>query len=248
MDSQRLWATIGAVLVLSTLGPRSSGVWAQDATCPASFNWNQNSLGQGPCTVAADLESSCRSETYEVPPLTSAGDYYIPPQASNAGDLRCECNTVVYSLYEACTSCQGGMVLSWTNWSGVCTNIDIAGLPYSIPSGTAVPHWAFFDVTTLPGETYTDANAMSIGRDPENTPGPNGVSSVSSGTSTLPRPSVNSMSEPMSPASSPASTPSSSSPNPNGNANSGSSIVGGFVGSVVPLTVFAVAAALFLEA
>jgi hypothetical protein len=248
MNSQRLWSTIGAVLALSTLGPRSTGVWAQDAICPSGFSWNQNSLGQDPCTVAADLESSCRSETYEVPPLGSTGDYYIPPQSTNAGDLQCECNTVVYSLYEACTSCQGGLILSWTNWSTSCTNIDVAGLPYTIPSGTDVPHWAFYDVTKLPGETYTDANAMAIGRDPQNTPGSMSVSSVSSvpsvssGTPTRPLPSPSSVSEPPSPS----STSSGNGPNPNGNTNSGSSIVGGFVGSVVPLSIFAAVVALIL--
>ena len=36
--------------------------------------------------------------------------------------------------------------------------------PHDIPPGTAVPQWAFYNVTTLPDQTYSDTVAMSVGR------------------------------------------------------------------------------------
>jgi hypothetical protein len=44
--------------------------------------------------------------------------------------------------------------------------------PGDIPQGTAVPRWAFFNVTRLPDTLYDDNNAKSVGRDPEAFPKP----------------------------------------------------------------------------
>jgi len=234
MGSQRLWATLVAVLVLSAVGPRSPGVWAQEASCPPSYDWNQNSLGQNPCVVCSTLEASCRSEgSYTIPPLNST-ENYVPPLSSTSGDIQCECNTVIYSLYQACTSCQGAVILSWTSWISQCPYVYVSELPYNVPPGTDVPRWAFINVTSLPNETYSDAVAMSVGRDPEATP--NGISTLNARSST--RPSTL-------PASSPTQTD--DTPSDSNAKNNIGAIVGGVVGSVVPLIVLSVIVALVLH-
>jgi len=171
MESKRLWTTIVTALVLFAVGPRSPGVRAQGPSCLPGRQWNENSLGQNPCAVANVLEISCRDDaTYTIRSLDGPSDYYSAPHTSNNLDLKCDCNTVMYSLYEACTTCQNGIVLSWTRWfSGICTVVYVAQFPFAIPLGTVIPRWAFIDVTTLPNETYSDAVAMSVGRDPEST-------------------------------------------------------------------------------
>jgi len=84
--------------------------------------------------------------------------------------LTCECDTVMYSLYMACSNCQGGSIASWTDWIVNCDNVAVAQYPHDIPPGTAVPHWAYCNVTTLPNQTYSDFVAMALGRDPEAKP------------------------------------------------------------------------------
>jgi len=178
MESQRLWTTIVAVLALSTVGPHSPRVWAQEASCLPGREWNQNSFGRDPCTIASRLEATCRGVgSYTVPPLDGSGEYYEPPEKSNSLDLKCECNTVTYSLYGACTSCQNGEIISWTTWSTNCSAVNVTQYPYDISPGTAIPRWAFIDVTTLPNQTYSDAVAIAVGRDPEATPSPTSVGS-----------------------------------------------------------------------
>jgi len=183
MDSQPFWVTvIVAVLALSTVGPRSPGAWAQQASCPPGWEWNQNSFGQDPCTVASALATVCLdSNSFTIYPLAQ-GEYYYPPEQS--GTLDCECNTVWYSLIEACASCQGGVVQSWITWTDACVTVYVTQYPYDVPSETEIPQWAFYNVTTLPSETYSDAVAMSVGSDPEDTPDPTTTPSVGNSTGT----------------------------------------------------------------
>jgi len=214
-----------------------SRVWAQFpmAHCASGFDWNKNSLGQDPCTVGSMLDASCRGlSVYTYPPL-NASQYYLPPRTNHSGDLMCDCNTVMYSLYMACTSCQSGEVYSWLQWIPECTSVYISQYPVDIAQGTDVPHWAYYNWTSSPTEIYNDTVALSIGRDPEATPPAVTIatSSLSGPKSTITRTS-NGLPEPTDTNS------------PKGGANV-PAIVGGVVGSIVPLTILGVVAFLYFK-
>jgi hypothetical protein len=224
--------------VLPLVAVFASGAWAQFdmAQCASGFDWNKNSLGQDPCTVGSTLDASCRGlAQYTYPPL-NASQYYLPPQTNHTGDLTCDCNTVMYSLYMACASCQGGTIYSWTQWTQQCTSgVYISSYPVDIAQGTAVPYWAYYNVTTLPTETWNQTVAISVGDTPEAKP--QAITTVSSGHSsssghsTLTKTSTGDLG-----------------PTNNSNTKSGpnvAAIVGGVVGSVVPLTILAVVVFLF---
>jgi hypothetical protein len=212
-----------------------SGAWAQFdmAQCAAGNDWNKNSLNQDPCTVGSMLDASCRSlAEYTYPPL-NASQYYLPPRTNHSGDIMCDCNTVMYSLYMACAACQGGQTYSWAQWVPQCTSVYITQYPIDIAQGTAVPHWAYYNITSLPNQTWNSTVAISVGRDPEQTP--KVINTVSSG------------------ASGPKSTiTKTGAGGPTGDADGDSksnvgAIVGGVVGTVVPLTILAVAVFLYMR-
>jgi len=244
MGLKRLWlTTIVSVLALYAVDPRLHGVWAQPgpmASCLPGYEWNRNSLGQDPCAITSFLECSCRGiAIYTIPPINGT-EYYLGPLASNPEDLECECDSVMYNLFEACSTCQGAPnILSWMNWTSQCTTIYVAEFPYKIPPGTAIPRWAFYNVTALPDQKYNDTVASAIGRDPEATPSPLSTLSSHSSTKTSP-PSTWSKSPP---SSTPLPTPTSDS----NNRIATGAIVGGVVGSVVPLIIVATIAALIIQ-
>jgi len=123
------------------------------------------------------LDGNCRDDpgyTYE---KLNVSDWYPPPSKTHAGDMTCDCDTVMYSLIMACINCQGGLEYGWEGWATNCDTVLISAYSGTIPPGTAIPHWAFYNVTLLNDQQYDDNNAQSIGRDPEATP------SVSSSTS-----------------------------------------------------------------
>ena len=100
---------------------------------------------------------------YELGPLDN-GTNYVTPQ-TNSSAQKCQCNTVMYryeashtrrepaltaessSLYMACTACQNVTVQSWGFWSQFCPQVYVSQYPQPIPINTAVPHWAFLNVT-----------------------------------------------------------------------------------------------------
>jgi len=213
MNLKRLWVTVVAIFALSAYGPRSPGVRAQQAACRPGWEWNTNSLGQDPCYVVRTLENTCRGiDSYPVPLLRDGGSYE-PPRRNIPLDLTCECNTVTYSLYMGCIVCQNGIIYGFGTWAGECDDgVNVTTYPHDIPEGTAIPRWAFNDVTALPDQTYNDTVAMNIGRDPEvNSTTVNTLTSVSP-TSTR--------------------TSSGSNPNPTGTSDSGGgrSITGAIAG------------------
>jgi len=213
-----------------------SGVWAQFdmAQCQTGFEWNRNSLGQDPCTVGSMLDASCRSlVVYSYPPL-NASQYYLPPRADHSGDLDCDCNTVMYNLYMACASCQSGQIYSWTAWIAACQVLAVARYPKTLPQGTAVPHWAYFNVTSATNQTYDQATMIALGPNPEETPPPASTLSISS-TSRTSSGTGTSTALPV-----PTSDSSNNGPNV-------AAIVGGVVGSIVPLTILAVVAFFYMR-
>ncbi|KAG2356136.1 hypothetical protein BDR07DRAFT_1464207 [Suillus spraguei] len=212
----KAWSLI-VVLAAAALVPR--GVFAQtsDVACLSSYGWMNNSLQQTPCLVAAYLDSVCSGGDYSVNSLPS-GDHYAPPTASEANN--CQCSTVTYSLISACGDCQNATYLTWSSWSYNCTQIYLGVYPNNIPSGTAVPNWAYLNVTT---NGFDPVAAQNDGDLPEST--------ATKAQSTVSVPSSSTASATLT-SSSGSPTASSTSSNNSKSSNAGA-IAGGVVGGVV---------------
>ncbi|KAG2351624.1 hypothetical protein BDR07DRAFT_1500791 [Suillus spraguei] len=208
----KAWSLI-VVLAAAALVPR--GVFAQtsDVACLSSYGWPPTD----PCLVAAYLDSVCSGGDYSVNSLPS-GDHYAPPTASEANN--CQCSTVTYSLISACGDCQNATYLTWSSWSYNCTQIYLGVYPNNIPSGTAVPNWAYLNVTT---NGFDPVAAQNDGDLPEST--------ATKAQSTVSVPSSSTASATLT-SSSGSPTASSTSSNNSKSSNAGA-IAGGVVGGVV---------------
>jgi len=124
------------------------------------------------------------------------------------------------------------------NWIPACPSVAVAQYPFDVPYGTRIPRWVFQDVTSLPGQTYSDATAISVGRDPEFSPKP--LVTMSTGTSTT-----------ISTVSKTPSLPSTNSGlNPNevgGKKTNTAAIVGGVLGAAVVLIIIVIVVILVLK-
>ncbi|KAJ7172289.1 hypothetical protein C8R46DRAFT_143001 [Mycena filopes] len=144
-------------LILAGITSAQSGP-STNATCSSSFAWASNSLGQSPCLVAAYLGSVCNDGLFMVPALLNELSFYQGPTVAQAN--RCACSSVFYSLLGACSDCQSGKVLTWTAFNGNCSTVYPGIYVDNIPSGTAVPHWAYQNVTAGNGFNSTVAQAQ----------------------------------------------------------------------------------------
>ncbi|KAK0210847.1 hypothetical protein DFS33DRAFT_332575 [Desarmillaria ectypa] len=124
------------------------------ATCNASTdsNWSFNSLNQSPCTVAAYLGGVCNSGNFTVTPLRE-GQLYAGPTLEQANS--CRCSSVFYSLISACALCQGRIYERFND---------------GIPEQTAVPHWAYQNVSLT--DSFDEQSAKSDSDAPESTAQP----------------------------------------------------------------------------
>jgi len=145
-----------------------SSLAAAQITAPGctsyTYQWSYNSLNQNACWVAAYMMATCYDGRFEVlqPP-------YLGPYASQSTDL-CECNTIAYSLLSACSACQGGTWVSWSEYSARCVKVlPPSTFPNPVPLDTRVPKWALIDVTS--DITWDSSKAMSVGDSPEAAPG-----------------------------------------------------------------------------
>ncbi|KAI0341920.1 hypothetical protein BDW22DRAFT_218707 [Trametopsis cervina] len=143
-----------AVLVARVAAQTSSAV------CMPAFGWMNNSKGQTPCLVAAYLASACDTPSVvdTVDALVPGNEYELPP-----GPIAtvCRCNTVYYSAISACAACQNGSYVTWTTWKEACVSSIVDQFPKDIPQDTAVPAWAFLDVTTSNRFNLTAAEAFA---------------------------------------------------------------------------------------
>lgn len=130
---------------LETLGWISAvSAQSSDATCTlGSFRWAFNSHDQSPCVVASSLFGICTGNSYNLEPLQESS-HYLGPSFDTANG--CQCNTVSYSMISACGLCQNRTIALWSEWSAACATVSIRTFPSPLPSGLAVPGWAYLDV------------------------------------------------------------------------------------------------------
>ncbi|KAI6128297.1 hypothetical protein EV401DRAFT_1853747 [Pisolithus croceorrhizus] len=207
------------VLVTGFLANPSLRATAQqtNVTCLPQFNWMDNSKNQNPCLVSAYVQSVCFGGQFAVTSL-GPGTEYVGPYVDEAND--CECSSVTYSLVSACAYCQSYNYVSWPYWVTNCSS-PYVGYSENIPSGTAIPQWAYQNVT-LSG-TFNVTLAQVVGDSPESTATSAQVTASSISTST--------------------DLTASLTPTPKSN-NTGA-IVGGAVGGVVGLAAIAAVATWF---
>ncbi|KAG8850070.1 hypothetical protein FRB96_000554 [Tulasnella sp. 330] len=131
-----------------------------DAICSPQTAWMKNAAGQTPCLVTAYLSGACNGSVWNLAPVLLPGPYRHPTGTSTAGPTKCRCNTVVYSLQQACSLCQGGAVGSWSDWTASCNPdiIDASGFPTNTPDGTIIPAWAGLDPTKTGSWNATQAS------------------------------------------------------------------------------------------
>ncbi|OCH94415.1 hypothetical protein OBBRIDRAFT_789333 [Obba rivulosa] len=86
------------------------------------------------------------------------GFHYVTPQGTSVNP--CDCNTVIYSLLQACAACQDRSVQPWSTWETNCTNPGIEEYPEAFSSGTSVPAWAYLNV--VPEDTFDVTAAQNV--------------------------------------------------------------------------------------
>ncbi|KAI6132221.1 hypothetical protein EDD16DRAFT_1535435 [Pisolithus croceorrhizus] len=151
------WLSL-VILTIGLLSTRLLRATAQktSAVCFSEYSWMNNSKNQNPCLVAAYLNGVCFGGQFTVESLPPGAEYSCP--SGNYANA-CECNTVTYSLMSACATCQNGTHVDWPAWILNCST-SYVGYPESIPSGTAIPHWAYQDVAPSGNFNVTLAKAV----------------------------------------------------------------------------------------
>ncbi|KAG8860386.1 hypothetical protein FRB91_003799 [Serendipita sp. 411] len=80
----------------------------------------------------------------------------------------------------ACGSCQGSLIVKWSTWRQNCPGslVTVASYPLEIPFDTAVPAWAYLNITLL--DKFDAAMAQTVLDEPDVTPGNQTISTSSS--------------------------------------------------------------------
>ncbi|KIJ69050.1 hypothetical protein HYDPIDRAFT_164720 [Hydnomerulius pinastri MD-312] len=207
---------------LLVVGPGRVVAQSSTAVCLSSFNWMDNSKGQNPCLVAAYLQGACNDGQFTVDPLP-VSTHYVGPDADEQNG--CQCSSVTYSAISACGLCQNRTIIGWSSWDLNCTTVYPSAFPYDIPSGTAVPEWAYQDVTT--SDMFNVTLAQAVGDTPEST-----ATHVQSTGSIIPSTTG---SVPASLTNTPAPTQTQSGGSGSGKSSNTGAIAGGVVGGIVGL-------------
>ncbi|KAF9218335.1 hypothetical protein BS17DRAFT_87075 [Gyrodon lividus] len=228
MSNKLRWSSLAILTTaLLSIGPAPVVAQSSDVVCLSSYNWMDNSRGQNPCLVAAYLQGACNSGQFTVDTLPS-GTHYIGPTADEQNP--CQCSTVTYATISACGVCQNRTIIGWSSWDFNCSTVYPSIFPVDIPSGTAVPAWAYQDVVT--SDMFNATLADTTGDNPESSA--TRVQSTGSAVATTTGGAVSaSLTSLPSVTSTPSATPTSSK-----SSNTGA-IAGGVVGGIVGLAVIA---------
>ncbi|KAG1746114.1 hypothetical protein EDB19DRAFT_377934 [Suillus lakei] len=234
----KAWPSI--VALVAAAAPQ--GAFAQivaNITCLSSFGWMNNSLDQNPCLVTAYLGSVCAGGSYEIIAIPAGTQYSGPPLD---GTNPCQCSSVTYSLTSACGVCQGLIPVTWSSWKTYCSTAFTQLYPTTIPTGTAVPNWAYLDVVT--GNVFNATAAQLNGDLPEsNATVPLSTTSTPTSTTSLST-SVHTSSTSLSTSVSASTTSTGSSTSTSKSSNVGAT-AGGVVGGIVGVGAIAGLAAWF---
>ncbi|KAG8744914.1 hypothetical protein FRC10_009284 [Ceratobasidium sp. 414] len=219
----------GFVVVAALAALQVKAMPRTNVTCIAQ-QWSFNSLQQSPCLVSAYLSAQCTSDDdWLVPEIGTEGPY-SPPSGQYAN--LCRCNSVQWNLLSACSLCQGGPSGSWMDWMGNCSAsvVNVASYPLPIPSGVAIPHWAYYD--------FTGINIFNAATGPESSP-----AAIASST-----PAYSSVGFTASySVAVPSATPLPSGPKSNSSGNNTGAIVGGIVGGVLGVAVLVLIAVMLVR-
>ncbi|KIJ16760.1 hypothetical protein PAXINDRAFT_168244 [Paxillus involutus ATCC 200175] len=159
------WSSLAILATgLFSIGPTRVVAQTSDAVCLSSFNWMDNSKGQNPCLITAYLQGACNGGQFQVDALPS-GSFYVGPTAAEQNP--CQCSTVTYATISACALCQNQTYTSWSSWDFNCTTVYPLVFPVDIPSGTAIPAWAYQNVVT--SDLFNATLAETTGDNPEST-------------------------------------------------------------------------------
>jgi hypothetical protein len=188
------------------------------ATCVSGYSWMDDSQGNSPCLTVAYVEAPCFGNSYTQPILNN-GYLYTLPNSTNANP--CYCSWSSYNLMMACTICQGSndsAVWGWAEWASGCgTNTswteEYYPSGYVLSANASIPYWATTNPTIWSSGMFNIMDATGIYQKDNSSITP-GVSSSPSGSSS-----------------------SSSSKSTNVGA-----IVGGTIGALAALSLFAVGA------
>ncbi|KAH9894125.1 hypothetical protein C8Q73DRAFT_503776 [Cubamyces lactineus] len=158
-----------------------------DSCSDPSYSWAYNAQGQSPCQVASDVIQLC---------------------GNSRGDNQCYCNPVTYSLWAACSLCNGQNPHSFSDYSNDAQCLQ----EYTHPplEGANIPSWA--NIQLINDDTFDVAAAKqeAEGTQSTNSASTNGHTSLPStrGTSS----EINSTPDgsPTNPGGSPAPSPSQS--------------------------------------
>ncbi|KAG2134593.1 uncharacterized protein EDB93DRAFT_842592 [Suillus bovinus] len=159
------------------------------ATCNDGYSWMDNSQGNSPCLTVAYVEGACTGNNY-VQPILINGYSYSLPNSSTANE--CYCSWASYNLMMACALCQettNVSVWEWPQWaSGCATNPswtqEYFPSGYTLAGDASIPYWAITNPTTWTYETFNiqDANATYQNNPFDTTPSASS-SSISSSSS-----------------------------------------------------------------
>jgi len=114
--------------------------------------------------------STCYGGTFIAAPLGVDVGYAGPniTEVQQAGP--CWCNTVTYSLASACSECQGGESIEWSQYEEYCTTVLAPStFPNPVPAGTRVQHWALVAISGP--ALWSPSTAQIVGDAPEIIPG-----------------------------------------------------------------------------
>ncbi|KAH9941815.1 uncharacterized protein BXZ73DRAFT_74996 [Epithele typhae] len=171
----------------------SANAQGTDAVCLTGFAWMDNSLGQSPCLMTSYLYTPCYGNTGSNITALHSGFVYTGATSPATG-TDCVCSTVTFSVLAACAACQGfGLAIDpWPKYSNFCTNSFIEKYPFDIPTGTAIPAWAFMDIPNTANGTLDLALAEKEASSnlPESTPPASSSTTASSSSTTSTNPST----------------------------------------------------------
>ncbi|KAI0751242.1 hypothetical protein C8Q80DRAFT_560561 [Daedaleopsis nitida] len=144
MMSYPPFLTLAMVAVVVLQLPTHGKAQYSTVTCEPEYIWMNNSEDQDPCLVISYLAVPCDGTDFVVTPLEDDLEVYVGPTEQDD----CQCNTVFYSMVEACQVCQGSPirpVVTWEIWTYSCST-TYTTYPTSLSPETAVPQWALANV------------------------------------------------------------------------------------------------------